>query len=259
MSHQQLVEQTKAFLSKKLHVNPAEFHEDDEVIKARIEESAALMSGMPSWIPNGDIPAIPMIAQVKSELNKFAQGKSAESPSVTLYKGKSNNNGIFYIDQDKNGYTIKKEGAKGAKVTVSSFTTFDSALYMLQSQVPSIIALENKRQLFQDVSKEDVTPVDVISFDSLKESCDDWVKIHKTYGENKTAADALKRMQAAGWSAKDASKELKSRGITETNQMNEAVIHILSKIGVSNLNMLEESKKEELIRLASDVHPYIND
>lgn len=271
MSTKELIEQTTRFLDVATYQkNPEDAQpivESEEVINARISEAINSLDHMFGYTPTTELPS-QVNTTLDKELNKFSQGKTVGHNGTVLYSGKANTGVTYYIEQrSPSDFTICFRRPKGANVDMETYSTFQAALYMLQSQVPSIIEIHNTESGTIGVTKDSVQPTDYASFDSLRESA---ISVGDT-------VQTIKQGQQTGVVEKIETKN----GVTKVyhrhengklyvsppsnlkviNKVDESVAnaikYILEQMRVDSMTQLDESVREEVLSIATDLAPHM--
>jgi len=169
--HDKLLESAKKFLDVATHRElPPEgkpFVESPTIIESRIDSATSHLDRMFGYSltesKKQDLPA-----NIDRELSKFSQGRIVEECcDEILYIGKSNTGVTYKITKKSfNDFLVSFERPNGGKADLATYPTAQGALYMLQSQVPNIVAEKDDITITPIVHAD---PIDVHSFDDLHE------------------------------------------------------------------------------------------
>lgn len=174
--HNDLVSKVTAFLDvvtyKTNPTNPVPIVESVDVVTGRIEEAVGNLDKMTGYSKKEKHASV-VSAVVNRHMNKFLQGRVNESCEDCVYVGKSNTGVEYHIyKKSPNDYVVSFIRVNGGKAELATYPTFNGALFMLQSQVPSLTEIENHMSPVIGVDKTDTQPTDYASYDDLHESYD---------------------------------------------------------------------------------------
>lgn len=168
--HDKLLESAKKFLNVATHTElPPEakpFVESPSIVESRIDSAASHLDRMFGYsLHESKKQELP--SKVDKELNKFSQGRITEECCEVLYVGKSKT-GITYKITKKSfdDFQVSFERPNGGKADLASYPTAQGALYMLQAQVPNLVAEKDDITITPIVHADHI---DVHSFDDLHE------------------------------------------------------------------------------------------
>lgn len=163
-----LLSKTKQFLDVATYQENPEKAEPErlteEEIHSRIESSNEFLTR--AFGPPKKKQTVEINESYSSYLNRFKQGKVlAEDFSEVVYSGKANT-GVQYTITKKSDsdFVVSFKRPNGGSADLATYPTLNGALYMLQSQVPSLIA-DAQHDTTIGASKDSVAPIDFASFD----------------------------------------------------------------------------------------------
>lgn len=212
---------------------------------------------------------------VVSYMNRFKQGKNLnEEESPVVYSGKANTGVVYTITKkSESDFVVSFKRPNGGTAELATYPTYNGAMFMLQSQVPSLIA-DSQFDTTVGVSKSEAEPETYASIDSLHESCDsdcpikvgDTVetikmgkqrgKVEKVVPQGGNLVKVYHRHENGKLYASDISN-LKRIDEAAEQALNNAVEHILEQINVQSIEQLTEETRQEVLSIASEIAPYI--
>lgn len=171
MNHNKLVENTKRFLNiashKELQVEKTPKAEPKIVVENRLDQAVSCIDRMMGYsiIESKSEPIAS--EKIDKELKKFGQGRIVEDTGEVIYIGKANTGVVYTITQKSHDdFLVSFERPNGGKADLATYSTAQGALYMLQAQVPSIVATKDDITIIPIVHSE---PIETHSFDDLHE------------------------------------------------------------------------------------------
>ena len=278
MNHNKLIEKTKSFLDVATYQeNPLAAKpivESQIIVESRIDDAISHLDKMFGYhLHESDVTEID--SSINKELDKYAQGSITKNccEGEVLYVG-SAKTGIKYTISQKahDDFVVSFERPNGGKATLASYSTAQGALYMLQSQVPSLESIKDDISHSFGVDKDSVNPIETHSFDDLHENTSDQCNIN--VGDT---VQTIKQGQQLG----TVEKVEKKNGITKVYHRHEdgrlfvshptnlkvinedtspigcAINMVLEQIGVNSLDSLNEEIQKEIISIATDLAPHI--
>ena len=278
MDHKKLIEKTRNFLDVATYQeNPLEAKpiiESPIIIESRIDNAVSHLDRMFGFNLH-ESTTKDVNSKVNKEIVKYSQGRLTENccEGEVVYTG-SAKTGVKYTISKKahDDFLVSFERPNGGKAELASYSTAQGALYMLQSQVPSLEAIKDDISHSFGVEQDSVNPIETHSFDDLHENTSDQCNIN--VGDT---VQTIKQGQQRG----TVEKVEKKNGITkvyhrhedgrlfvshptnlkiikeEKSRIDLIIDMVLEQIGVNSLDSLNENTQKEIISIATDLAPHI--
>lgn len=223
-----------------------------------ISESSSFMGRQSrKAIPTEETPQLDPYLDRLLRVN--SQRLNESDAGQVVYSGETRGKPIFISQDAQDQYTIYSLGANGGRDDMLTYSTFEAAKFMLQSRFPDIIETSNSQFPVAGVSKEAVTPIDVMSIDAMlgpnPNVNEAWDFMIKTAPSPKIAGH-LEVLCESGFDIATAQMEAISRDKYLGENVDIVVSSILQQIN-KPLSALTESQQHDLYSIAADVAMYL--